>query len=480
MIIPVILAGGSGTRLWPLSRQLFPKQLLRLNGRRTMLQQTLERIADAGDMAEPLVICNETYRYIISEQLREIHTVPAGLILEPVGRNTAPAVAVAALKALGVDPHALILVLPADHLIRDVAAFHRALAAGARYARRGYLITFGVIPEAAETGYGYIRKGEAIAAGDDAETEPSAHVIGEFVEKPDRQTAEQYLQSGQYCWNSGMFMFQADAIIDDLKRFAPDILSSCEAAYGNGNADGEAFLLDPEAFAACRSDSVDYAVMEQTERGAMIPFDAGWSDVGSWAAMWELGQKDAGGNVVTGDVLDRDNRNCLVHAESRLVAVLGQTDCVVVESPDAVLVAPRNRAQEVKTVVDALKSENRKEARKHAKSYCPWGTVTQLSADDRVVVRRIDVNAGARLDIRTPADRVLHWVVMAGSGRIVLPDQTIAAQADTSVRLAPETSVAIEADAEVPLVFAETCARQSDTAADHLDAGAPRGNGAKT
>ena len=469
MIIPVILAGGSGTRLWPLSRQLHPKQLLNLTDRHSMLQKTVLRVADAENIAEPLVICNETYRYVISEQLREIGIRPE-LVLEPIGRNTAAALAAAALLADAKFPDAVLLVLPADHLIEDVPTFHQVLRTGAAYAENGHLITFGVIPDAPETGYGYIRKGEPVHSGASAAVPEAAYAIREFVEKPDLATARKYVDSGEYCWNSGMFMFRAHDILEELNLFAPDILESCRKACDHGKKMGDAYLLDPGAFFDCRSDSIDYAVMEKTGRGVMIPFGAGWNDVGSWEALWTLGEKNADGNVIRGDVLGHHNRDSLVFAQSRLVAVLGVSDMIVVESPDAVLVASRARCQEVKSVVDALKG--RKEARVHNKTYFPWGTVDILADDGRMVVRRVIVDGGVSFTVRPPAGRVLNWVVVAGNGEFDLPDGIMPAQANTAVRIDSGTDVWIRNRTGDPLVFTEIHIPEG-TSGDHFGQTAP-------
>ncbi len=453
MIIPVILAGGSGTRLWPLSRRLFPKQLLRLTQDRTLLQETILRVAGADNVADPIVICNGSYRYIIAEQLREISVKPHSLVLEPAGRNTAPAVTVSAIMAMAVDPEAVILVLPSDHLIPDVGKFHQALDAAACFAGQGSLVTFGVVPQAPETGYGYIRKDGRASCPCGGPHE--AFTIEAFVEKPDVRTARKYVASGEYCWNSGMFMFRAAEIIREMEALCPEILDACRLSVERGVVDEDAFLLDAEAFSGCPSDSIDYAVMEKTRRGVMVPFDAGWNDVGSWEALWELGDKDGCGNVVKGDVVGRSNRDCLIFAESRLVTVLGMNDAIVVESPDAVLVAERGRGQEVRGIVDDLRGEGRREVSGHGKTFCHWGNVILLSRDETMVVRRVTLNEQSAVRVRTPADRVLHWIVADGQGTLRKPGETAVFQKDDAIRIGPESDVVFENSQDYPLVFME-------------------------
>ena len=437
MIIPVILAGGSGTRLWPLSRKLFPKQLLRLTQDRTLLQETILRVKGANDIVDPIVICNASYRYIIAEQLREINVTPHSLVLEPAGRSTAPAVAVSAIMAMEMDPDATILVLPSDHLIPDKEKFRGALGAGTCFAGRGRLVTFGVVPNAPETGYGYIRKGAK--ADCLCGTRHEAFEISEFVEKPDISTARKYVGSGEYCWNSGMFMFRAADILREMETLSPDIHSACRIAVQKGVVDKDAFLLDAESFAGCPSDSIDYAVMEKTRRGVMVPFDAGWNDVGSWEALWGLGEKDAGDNVRKGDVISRDNQGCLIFAESRLVAVLGMNNAIVVESPDAVLVAERGRGQEVRSIVDELREEGRKEASRHNKTFFQWGRITLISRDEKMVVRRVTVNDRSAAMVCTPAGRVLHWIIADGEGLLRKPGEAVVVKHGTAIRIDPES-----------------------------------------
>ena len=453
MIIPVILAGGSGTRLWPLSRRLFPKQLLSLARDRTLLQETILRVAGAADVAEPIIICNASYRYIIAEQLREIDVTPRSLVLEPAGRNTAPAVAVSAVMAAAADPDAQILVLPSDHLITDIEKFRRALDAGACFTGQGGLVTFGVVPRAPETGYGYIRQGAKAPCtcgnGHDA------FAIQAFVEKPALSTAREYVRSGAYCWNSGMFMFRAADILREMETLSPGIVNACRISVENGVVDKDAFLLDPDSFLACPSDSIDYAVMEKTSRGVMVPFDAGWSDVGSWEALWELGAKDGAGNVVKGDVIGRDNRGCLVFAESRLVAVLGMNNAIVVESPDAILVAERGRGQEVRAIVDTLREEGRQEASRHSKMFFHWGNVIQLSRDDNMIVRRVTVNEKAAARVSTPAGRTLHWIVAEGEGVLRGAGEPLVCKRDAAVRITPENAVVLDNNHDNPLVLME-------------------------
>ncbi len=453
MIIPVILAGGSGTRLWPLSRRLFPKQLLRLTQDRTLLQETILRVAGADNVADPILICSGSHRYIIAEQLQEIDIKPHSLVLEPVGRNTAPAVTVSAIMAMAADPEAMILVLPSDHLIPDIRKFHQALDGAACFAGQGSLVTFGVVPQAPETGYGYIRKNGRASCPCGGPHE--AFRIEAFVEKPDVTTARQYVASGEYCWNSGMFMFRAAEILREMEAFCPDILDACRLSVERGVVDKDAFLLDADAFSECPSDSIDYAVMEKTRRGVMVPFDAGWNDVGSWEALWELGGKDGCGNVIKGDVVGRSNRDSLIFAESRLVAVLGMSDAIIVESPDAVLVAERGRGQEVRGIVDELRGEGRREVSEHGKTFCHWGNVTLLSRDETMVVRRVTVNEKAAVRVRTPADRLLHWIVADGQGTLRKTGETFVFQKDAAIRIDPGSDVVFENSQDRPLVFME-------------------------
>lgn len=453
MIVPVILAGGSGTRLWPLSRQLYPKQLLRLGWEHTLLQQTVLRLDGAENVGAPIVIVNQTYRFIISRQLAEIGARLQSLVLEPAGRSTAPAVAVAAMMAADTDPDAMILVLPADHLIPDTEKFRDAIRTARCFAAINRLVTFGVVPRTPETGYGYIRKGAPVFCGNDNVHE--AFGISEFVEKPDLPSARQYVESGKYCWNAGMFMFTAVEIIREMEQLCPEIVDACRRSVEKGSFDGDAFMLDISAFSGCPADSIDYAVMEKTKRGVMVPFAAGWNDVGSWDAIWELSPRDADNNVVKGDVVNRNNRGCLVFAESRLVAAAGMENAVIIETPDAVLVTRRGRGQEVKKVVDGLNEEGRPEAAGHGRMVYPWGSVQVEKEDDRTVIRRVTLNGGAEATVHTPPARVLHWIVIEGEGLLQRPQEALPVRKNAAVRIEGESMVRIINSGDETLDFME-------------------------
>ncbi len=427
MIIPVILAGGAGTRLWPLSRELFPKQFLCLTGDHTMLQQTILRIRDMPDMIDPVVICNEKQAVMVAHQLRDIHVRPSVIMLEPVGRNTAPAVGIAALYALSIDPSARILILPADHLIRQMDIFHDVLRTGAAYAADDRLITFGIVPDRPETGYGYIRKGEPAAppaAGSIGGLERTVYAIEQFVEKPDRNTAEAYVASGKYCWNSGMFMFKAGRILDELTRLVPEIACACRAAVDGGVSDGDFFRLDAAAFEKSPSDSIDYAVMEKTEHGVMVPLDAGWDDLGSWEAIWNLEQKDAAGNVIRGDAVAFDVENTFVHADNRLVALSGVRDLVVVETADAVLITGLRKTQGVRQIVDALKNGSRPESTAPSFQYAQWGAFETVAATPGCRIRRITIDPGALVRGSIPEGVWLQWICLEGSADVLIDGET--------------------------------------------------------
>lgn len=446
-ILPVVLAGGSGTRLWPLSRQLYPKQLLSLNTPRTMLQETVLRMQGLADIASPIVICNQEHRFMVEEQLGEAGIQAGRILLEPVGRNTAPAIAICALEALNRYKDAFLLILPADHFIADPECFCALVAKGLEDAANGELITFGVLPDSPETGYGYIQKGAALPSG--------AWRIRRFVEKPGPELAEEYLRSGEYLWNSGMFLFKASVILEELRRFVPEILAACEQALAKAQSDMDFILLDPKAFAGSPSDSIDYAVMEKTERGAVLSLDTGWSDLGSWEALWQVDQKDENANVTRGDVLTCDVKNSFLYAESRMLAAIGLENHIVVETSDAVLVAPRDRVQDVKRVVDRLRKENREEAISHKRVYRPWGSYETVAAGDRFQVKRIIVKPGGILSSQMHFHRAEHWVVVHGTARVWKGDEEILLQEDESIYIPLGTKHRLENPGKIPLEIME-------------------------
>lgn len=413
-IVPVILSGGSGTRLWPLSREAYPKQFLPLVTDDTMLQATWKRVSSIAGAA-PIVVANQEHRFMAAEQLRECKAVPQALILEPVGRNTAPAIAIAALQALAKAEDALLLVLPSDHVVRDDRAFHTAVKHAAVAAEAGKLVTFGVVPMTAETGYGYIKAGNA------GET---VRGVERFVEKPDLATAQQYLASGDYFWNSGMFLFKASRYLAELQALRPEILSACRAALDKAARDEDFIRLDADAFASCPSDSIDYAVMEKTADAAVVALDAGWSDVGSWSALWDVSDKDADGNACHGDVIALDCSNSYAYG-SRLIAMVGLKDIVVVETDDAVFVGHKDRVQDVKEVVGRIKREGRSEAAAHRKVYRPWGAYDSIDNGARFQVKRITVKPGATLSLQMHHHRAEHWIVVSGTAEVTRGDDVL-------------------------------------------------------
>jgi len=428
MIVPVILAGGSGTRLWPLSREMYPKQLINLINEKTMLQETIMRLSGLENIGDPIVICNDNHRFMVAEQLREIKVTAESILLEPVGRNTAPALAIAALKLLSQGLNPLLLVLPADHIMKDVSAFHDALNSGESFAQEGFLITFGIVPEMAEIGYGYIRKGDQLSGPGSTEV----FKIAEFVEKPDKKTAEAYFKSGRYCWNSGMFMFQASQVIKELKKYAPEIVEACERTLNSGKEDLDFFRLDAEAFKACPSNSIDYALMERTDKGVVVSLNVGWDDLGSWEALWKVGKKDENGNVIQGDVLTHDVKNSYLKATHRMVAAVGLENHIIIETSDAVLVSPRDRVQEVKQFVDQLKSNKRSEAILHRKVYRPWGVCEGIDISSRFQVKRITVNPGSILSLQKHFHRSEHWIVVKGTAIVTKGNDTFILKEDES------------------------------------------------
>ena len=416
-IYPVILSGGAGTRLWPLSRAVLPKQLLPLVADKTMLQETALRVSGLPGLMAPLVVCGNDHRFMVAEQLRAAGITPLGILLEPVGRNTAPAVAAAAHFLKSVDPEAVMLVLPADHVITDREAFKDAVLRAASMVQGGGLATFGIVPKSPETGYGYIRRGAALANCADC------YAVERFVEKPDLATAQAFLADGGYYWNSGMFMFAAERYLSELAKFAPEIADAADKAVNNGYRDLDFCRLDDAAFTACPSDSIDYAVMEHTQDAVVVPADIGWSDVGSWSALWEVQPHDENGNAQRGDVYLDGVKNSLVRAESRIVAVVGVEDIVVVETEDAVLVAHKDQVQRVKQVVDHLKSKERTEHLHHTRVYRPWGHCEGIDAGDRFQVKRITVKPGEKLSLQMHHHRAEHWVVVSGTARVTCGDK---------------------------------------------------------
>jgi mannose-1-phosphate guanylyltransferase/mannose-1-phosphate guanylyltransferase/mannose-6-phosphate isomerase len=411
-IHPVILSGGSGTRLWPLSRAAYPKQLMPLVSDGSLLQETVQRVGDQGRFAAPLLICNDEHRFMVAEQLHQDGVVPDRIVLEPVARNTAPAAAAAAVLLAADDPDALMLLLPSDHHIGDTARFLAAVDAAAAAARQGALVTFGMAAERPETGYGYIRRGAALAGAD------GCFQVDRFVEKPDLATAQSYLDDGHFAWNSGMFLFKAAQLIAEMERHAPAVVAAARAAVAQAVTDLDFVRLDASAFADAPSISIDYAVMEKTDHAAVVPAEMGWTDVGSWGALWDIAARDGDGNTLIGDVIATDSRNSYVRGDGRLIAVVGVEDLIVVDTADALLVAPRAKAQEVKAVVDRLKAAGRSEQLHHRRVYRPWGSYESVDAGERFQVKRLIVKPGGRLSLQKHAKRAEHWVVVSGTATV--------------------------------------------------------------
>lgn len=447
-IVPVILSGGSGSRLWPLSREHYPKQLLALSGNLTMLQETAMRLDGTAEQAPALVVCNEEHRFLVAEQLRQIDRLPQDILLEPFGRNTAPALTLAALAVSAREPNAVMLVMPADHVIRDQAAFYAVVQSGRVEALAGRLVTFGIVPTQAETGYGYIRKGPMLASA-------GGYEVGGFVEKPDAATACAYLESGEYLWNSGIFMMTAARWLEEIRHFRPDIADACVVAWQGGKRDMDFFRLDKDAFGRCPSESIDYAVMEKTDNAVVVPLDAGWSDIGAWSSLWEVSQRDADGNVQQGDVMAFDTHNALLIAQHRFVAAVGLEDVIVVETADAVLVAHKDKAQDVKAIVSRLKAAKRSEHISHRKVYRPWGCYEGVDSGERFQVKRITVNPGAALSLQMHHHRAEHWIVVTGTARVTRGDEVFLLTENQSTYIPLGTKHRLENPGAVPLEMIE-------------------------
>ncbi|MGC8773791.1 MAG: mannose-1-phosphate guanylyltransferase/mannose-6-phosphate isomerase [Chlorobaculum sp.] len=430
MIMPVILSGGSGTRLWPLSRAMYPKQLLPLFGEKTMLQDTVLRVESIEGVGPVTCVCNDEHRFLVAEQLRQIEVVEEAIILEPVGRNTAPAAAVAALMLAEKHPGSLMLIMPADHVILDQKAFAASIESARSSAERCSLVTFGIVPSAPETRYGYIRA----VAGSAGVTRP----VAEFVEKPSLERAEGYVASGDYFWNSGMFLFRPEIYLAELEASSPEMLDACRKSLENARRDLDFLRLDPEAFAACPSNSIDYAVMEKTSNAVVVPMQAGWRDVGAWSALWEAQERDAEGNIKRGDVLTHGVRNSYIHATSRLVAAVGLEEHVIVETADAVLVASKERVQDVKAIVEQLKLQKREEPLTHRRVYRPWGSYETVDEGERFKVKRITVKPGAALSLQMHSRRAEHWVVVTGRALVTVGKKQVPLEANQSIYIPVE------------------------------------------
>lgn len=445
-LLPIIMAGGSGTRLWPLSRDHFPKQFHALGGQASMLQATVTRLQGLP-VVQPLVICNENHRFLVAEQLRQMGALQGNILLEPVGRNTAPAVALAALHATaqGADP--LLLVLAADHMIEDTAAFQSAVKTALPLAESGHLVTFGIVAHRPETGYGYILRGAPVGEG--------AFKVAAFVEKPGLTQAQQYVASGDYDWNSGMFLFRASRYLAELQAHRPDILAACKQAMAAPQPDLDFVRIDAEAFLACPNESIDYAVMEKTGSAVLVPMDAGWSDVGAFGALWEVLPHDADGNVHRGDVLSHDSNNNLIFAENALVATVGLQGHVVVQTKDAVMVAPRDRVSEVNQIVAQLKAHGRSEHQMHREVYRPWGRYDLVDAGARYQVKRITVQSGAKLSVQMHHHRAEHWIVVRGTARVTLDGVEHLLTENESIYLPVGAVHALENPGKIPLELIE-------------------------
>lgn len=446
MILPVIMAGGSGSRLWPLSRALYPKQFLKLNGSGTMLQNTVTRL-EGLECADPMLICNEEHRFIAAEQLRQLGELNHNIILEPAGRNTAPAIALAAFTAVSQGQDPVMLVLAADHIMQKPEAFQESVAKALPFAEQGKLVTFGIVPTGPETGYGYIERG--------SEQGVSGFDVARFVEKPDTSTAQEYIDSGKFYWNSGMFLFKASRYLEELKTHRPDIYKACEQAMTDVNSDLDFVRVNKDAFLSCPEDSIDYAVMEKTKDAVVVPMDAGWSDVGSWSSLWEVSEKDADGNVHHGDVMSHNTNNNYVFAETGMVATVGIDDVVVVQTKDAVLVVKKDQVQDVKKVVEALKKDNRSEFQLHREVYRPWGKYDSIDNGARYQVKRITVKPGEKLSIQMHHHRAEHWIVVSGTANVTIDEETALVTENESVYIPIGSVHTLENPGKIPLELIE-------------------------
>ncbi|GGY76373.1 mannose-1-phosphate guanylyltransferase/mannose-6-phosphate isomerase [Marinobacter zhanjiangensis] len=445
MIYPVVMAGGNGTRLWPMSRELYPKQFLDLVGEQTLVQETLLRLRGL-EVAAPVLICNEAHRFLAAEQLRQIDLLDHNIILEPAGRNTAPAIALAAQAALASNKDAMLLILAADHAIANDASFREAVASAKPLAEAGELVTFGIVPTHAETGYGYILRGEIKGPG---------FRVEQFVEKPDADTAQAYVTSGDYYWNSGMFLFRADRYLEELQAHRPDTYEACLAAMDGTKRDLDFIRVNEQPFLQCPSESVDYAVMERTLRAMVVPLDAGWSDVGSWSAIWELGQKDTQGNVTEGDVISHNSEGSYVLAENALVGTVGVKDLVIVQTKDAVLVADKHQVQDVKKLVDQLKASGRAEHKLHREVYRPWGKYDSVDNGHRYQVKRITVKPGEKLSVQMHHHRAEHWIVVSGTASVTIDSNTQLLTENQSIYIPVGSVHALENPGRIPLELIE-------------------------
>ncbi|WP_457913562.1 mannose-1-phosphate guanylyltransferase/mannose-6-phosphate isomerase [Candidatus Gillettellia adelgis] len=449
MLLPVIMAGGTGSRLWPMSRELYPKQFLRLRSFHSMLQETLNRL-DGVEISEPVIICNQNHRFIVAEQLRQIGMLSHNIILEPLGRNTAPAIALAALNALAQGKDPIMLVLAADHIIKNIGAFRSAIKTAHPFSAEKSLVTFGIVPTKPETGYGYIQRGEY-----SANAEITVSCVKRFVEKPDLATAKNYVDSGEYFWNSGMFMFRSKRYLEELKKFRPDIFFACQSALNNTTCDENFINVNQDAFARCPDASIDYAVMEHTQDAVMISLDAGWSDVGSWSALWEVSPKDTAGNALTGDTFLYNVHDCYINTDKTLVAAIGVDNLVIVNTRDALLVVNKSKVQDVKEIVKHLKQENRSEYKRHRDVYQMWGVYKLLISEKRFYVNCIVVNPGKALSLQIQYHRIKHWVVLAGTAAVTSGDRKFLLTKNQSVLVPIGVIHCLENPGNVPLEVIE-------------------------
>lgn len=449
MIIPIILAGGSGTRLWPLSRQHYPKQLLKLFGDTTMLQQTVLRLTGLPDLASPIVVCNVEHRFMVAEQLHEIGITDAVIILEPIARNTAPALALAALQANATESNPTLLVLSADHMIRDVEAFHHAVKLAIEAAEKGRLVTFGVQPTHPETGYGYIKTHQ------DSSNTTGSYPVEQFVEKPNVETAEKYLAAGCYYWNSGMFVFKTDVFIEELKRYSPDVVAAAEQSKNLAVRDLDFIRVHKDSFAVAPNISIDYALMEKSNNVVCVPLDAGWSDVGDWKSFWNVSEKDASGNSFIGDSIDVGSSNTLVFSHDKLVATLGVENLLIINTPDAVLVADKSQAQHIKAIISQIEQQKRSEHMQHREIYRPWGCYDAIDDGERYQVNRIRVKPGASLSLQLHHHRAEHWIVVKGTALVQKGDEVLLLSENESTYIPVGIKHRLSNPGKIPLEIVE-------------------------